>query len=99
MERIKLQFPIPINGVITHDLTLRRPKVRDHLVAGKTPGNDVDKELALFANLIGCAPGELQEMDMADYRQVQDTYTGFLLSRPESSDGLSPLSPAISTSP
>lgn len=75
--QIDLDYPIQVDGVEVRFLTMRRPKVRDQkasAVAGKT---DVDKELALFANLCMVAPSTLDELDMVDYGKLQDAYSGF----------------------
>ena len=35
MQKIKLSNPVKIDGVEVHELSLRRPKVRDLIAAGK----------------------------------------------------------------
>ncbi|QSB03235.1 phage tail assembly protein [Methylomonas sp. EFPC1] len=75
--KVTLQYPLS-NG--TAVLNVRRPKVRDQLVADKTPGSEADKEIAMFANLCEVTPEEIQELDMADYKKLQAAYSGFLSS-------------------
>ena len=72
---IKLKFPLE-NGLST--LSLRRPKVRDMLASEKTKGSLGEQEVALFANLCERSPDEINALDMADYKQLQETYQGFL---------------------
>jgi hypothetical protein len=35
MEKIELTEPIKVDGVLVHELSLRRPKVRDLLISSK----------------------------------------------------------------
>ncbi len=78
MEKINLHYPIKINGQEIKSLTLRRPKVRDHISISQTKESDQEKELRLFANLCEVAPADLHELDISDYAQIQETYKGFL---------------------
>lgn len=57
-------------------ITMRRPKVKDLKAADG--GTAQDQETTLFANLCELAPADLDEMDLADYKQLQKTYEGFL---------------------
>lgn len=75
---IKLTEPIEINGAKVALLKLRRPKVRDMLVASKAPGSDAEREVMLFANLCEVEPAVIQDLDMADYLALQKAYQGFL---------------------
>lgn len=72
---IVLKYPLE-NGL--KELNLRRPKVRDMLASDKTKGSDAEKEIALFANLCEVSPEEIGALDMADYKQLQEEYQGFL---------------------
>ena len=75
---IELRYPINADGATLTQITMRRPKVRDQLTAQKQPGTDVEQELTLFANLCEQSTATLLDLDMADYRTLQDTYQGFL---------------------
>lgn len=78
MKKITLKYPIKVDGKEAKELTLIRPTVKDMRLAdagGKTEG---ERELALFAGLLGICPADLDGMDMADYKQVQEAYAGFL---------------------
>lgn len=72
---IDLQYPLE-NGA--RALNMRRPKVRDMLAADKAKGNDAEKEIAMFANLCEVAPTDIEALDMADYKALQQAYQGFL---------------------
>ena len=78
MTTIKLKHPIKVDGVEIQELTMRRPKVRDQIAAEKGGGSDAEKELRMFANLCEITPQSLEEMDMVDYKALQEAYVDFL---------------------
>ncbi|MFK7865881.1 MAG: phage tail assembly protein [Alphaproteobacteria bacterium] len=86
MEKIKLSRPIEWNGTKIGALTMRRPKVRDMIAADRIKGNDGEKEANIFANLCEVELDMILELDLADYQQLQQTYTGFL-SLPQGTQG------------
>ena len=71
---IKLKYPI---GSLT-ELSMRRVKVRDQLAANRSKGNESEKEIFLFASLCEVTTEQIETMDMADYMQIQEVYSGFL---------------------
>jgi len=71
---ITLKYPLKSAAV----LTMRRVKVRDSLAARKMKGDEAEQEIFLFANLCEVSPKQIEALDMADYKQLQDTYSGFL---------------------
>ena len=78
---IELKYPVMIDGTETSVLHMRRPKVRDQILldkAGKVGKGEGEREVLLFANLCEIAPDSLEEMDMCDYRKLQETYSSFL---------------------
>ncbi len=77
---IQLQYPVEVDGVRYEGLKLRRPRVRDMLAADKSNSSESDKETRMFANLCEVAPAFIEELDLADYRNVQEVYKGFLSS-------------------
>lgn len=78
---IELKYPITIDGTETSVLHMRRPKVRDQLLVEKSglagKGNAA-QEVLLIANLCEVAPGDLENLDMADYKKLQETFGSFL---------------------
>jgi hypothetical protein len=80
--KITLRFPIKVDGRETSELLMRRPKVRDMMLSDRPKASDAEKELALFASLVGISPDDMQELDMADYLTLQETYRDFLSLRP-----------------
>lgn len=77
-KTIKLKNPIDVNGEKIKEMTMRAPKVRDRLVAEKTPGNSADKEVTFIANLCSVSQETLLELDLADYVQLQEAVNHFL---------------------
>jgi hypothetical protein len=75
---ITLDYPLADGGSEVTELKLRRPKVRDQLAASHQKGSDADQELALFANLCDLTPALIEELDIKDYRKLQEAYMGFL---------------------
>lgn len=74
-EIIKLEFPIRINGVVVNQLSMRRPKLKDIRDAAKVAGKDEEeRELRLFSMLTDCATTDIEELDLADYRNIQNTF-------------------------
>lgn len=75
---IKLREPVQINGASVGVLTLRRPKVRDLKEAQRISDKPEEQELALIARLAGLTPEDVEELDLADYRQLAETFRGML---------------------
>ncbi len=69
MKEIKLS-----NGKI---VKMRSPKVRDLKMVNHIE-DEIEKEENLIANLTGLSVDELDEMDLADYKKLQDALMGFL---------------------
>jgi hypothetical protein len=92
MNKIKLQFPVNIDGAEYSELTMRRSKVKDRLAVAGMKGSDEEKEIHLFANLCEVSPEVMQELDEVDYAAVQKVYMSFFGSA-EMSGGKSSSSP------
>jgi hypothetical protein len=86
MNKIKLQFPVSVDGAEYNELTMRRSKVKDRLAVASMKGSDEEKEIRLFANLCEVSPEVMQELDEVDYATVQKVYMSFFGS-PEMSGG------------
>ncbi|HGY0940917.1 TPA: phage tail assembly protein [Vibrio cholerae] len=74
---VKLNYPIELGGKKIEALQLRRPKVRDQLIADKQNKNDADKEVHLMSLLAEVETAVIQELDMDDYTEVQKVLVGF----------------------
>lgn len=74
---ITLKFPIKNGlGETVSELKMRRAKVGDLRAVGQLK-NEMEQELALFARLTGLVPEDLDLLDTADYKQIQDTFRKF----------------------
>lgn len=74
---ITLKFPIKNGlGETVSELKMRRAKVGDLRAVGQMK-NEVEQELALFARLTGLVPEDLDLLDTADYKQIQDAFRKF----------------------
>ena len=78
MEIIKLKYPVEITGESFNKLTMRRSKIKDRLAVAKMKNSsDEEKEIRLFANLCEVEPKVIEELDEADYSNLQKVYLGF----------------------
>lgn len=78
---IELKYPITIDGTETSVLHMRRPKVRDQLLVDKSGiagKSQAEREIMLIANLCEVAPADIEQLDMADYTKIQETFGSFL---------------------
>ena len=82
-QTVTLEHTFEHQGTTYSSLTMRRPKVRDEKAARKAAKEDAERELRLFANLCEVAPEVIEELDLADYRALQEAFTGFF---PEDDD-------------
>ena len=76
-ETVTLQYPIKLaDGRSISALTLRRPKVRDLKNAQRNGGGNADQEIALLAAITmeHLTPEDMEELDMADYGNVQAVF-------------------------
>lgn len=73
---ITFDFPVKVGDKEVTSVTMRRQKVRDAMDAEIMAENDTDaaREVSLFAVLLGVPADDIMEMDMEDYKKVQDGY-------------------------
>lgn len=79
---ITLEYPIQrANGETVAELTLRRPKVVDlremDLAAGA-----VGRTAVLIGRLCALTPKEVDTLDGADFKRLEDRISGFLYAAP-----------------
>jgi len=86
MQTIELKYPVEATGETFTNLTMRRSKIKDRLLVAKMKtASDEEKEIRLFANLCEVEPKVIEELDEADYSNLQKVYLGFF-----NSEGMSP---------
>ncbi|WP_301817773.1 phage tail assembly protein [Neisseria maigaei] len=74
---VKLKYPVRLaTGQILEQVTLRRLRVGD-LRAVSHLTNEAEQELALFARMAGMIPEDLDCLDLADWKQLQETFRRF----------------------
>lgn len=73
-QTVKLKYPVCLaTGQTLTELTLRRPKVGDIRAAAHL-NTDAEQELFIFARITGLVPEDLDELDLSDYKKVQDWF-------------------------
>lgn len=78
MQTIELKYPVEATGETFANLTMRRSKIKDRLLVAKMKtASDEEKEIRLFANLCEVEPKVIEELDEADYSNLQKVYLGF----------------------
>ena len=74
---ITLKLPIKNGlGETVSELKMRRAKVGDLKAVGHIK-SEVEQEIALFARLTGLVPEDFELIDLADYKQIQNTFRKF----------------------
>lgn len=68
-QTITLQHPINADGEDITELTIRRPKMRDIKRAQKHK-DDIERSMALIADLAEISPKAVEELDAADFEAV-----------------------------
>jgi len=86
-KTVELSEPITVDGAEVRSLTMRRPKVRDQILAEKREGSNAEREVAMFANLCEVPEAAIQDLDLGDYFQLQEAYQGFFDSQQTPADG------------
>ena len=86
MQTIELKYPVEATGETFTNLTMRRSKIKDRLLVAKMKtASDEEKEIRLFANLCEVETKVIEELDEADYSNLQKVYLGFFNSEEMSS--------------
>lgn len=71
---VKLFYPVKLaTGQTLTQVTMRRPRVGD-IRAVSQFDTDAEQELAMFARLTGLVPEDFDMLDIADYKQLQDSF-------------------------
>jgi hypothetical protein len=76
--KIDLKYPVHEGGVQIKTLTMRPPKARDLVAADKTSSGDIERDVHLLAMICGVAPSTIEELDLGDYKRLQDKSQSFL---------------------
>lgn len=77
MHKIQLKYPIPFEGAQLTEIEVRRPKVADVTAVRKGKRDEAEQEVALIAALSGLPVSAIEELDLADYKALQEMLSGF----------------------
>ena len=73
-QAITLHCPVELaDGTRLERITMRRAKVGDIRAVAHLEG-DAAQEIAMLARLSGLVPEDLEDLDLCDYKQVQDFF-------------------------
>ncbi|MFN4149236.1 MAG: phage tail assembly protein [Rhodocyclaceae bacterium] len=79
MTDIVLKHPVKLaTGQQLGKVTLRRPKVRDLKEAQRVSDKADEQEMALLARLAGLTPEDIEELDLADYKAIAESFRAML---------------------
>jgi len=71
---LTLSRPLMVDSVPISSVQMREPTLEDEVVGDKVAGSDLDKEVALFANLCMLKPADLRRLRSRDYRRLRAAY-------------------------
>lgn len=75
MKEITLKHPVKLaSGKELTKLVLRRAKVSDLKEASRAGDKQDEHEIALIARLSGLVPEDVLELDLSDYKAIQDAF-------------------------
>ena len=81
IESITVELLAPLmlgNGSRVSQLTLRRPKVKDVKLAARFGERQEEQEIGLAALLSGLAAEDIENLDLGDWRKVQEAFRRML---------------------
>ncbi|AYO37236.1 phage tail assembly protein [Serratia sp. P2ACOL2] len=79
-EEIKFYTPLTLkDGSQLTSVYMREPLLRDRLDYSKNPGNAVEKDAGMMANLCDMNIEDMYLLTAADYAQVEAAFNRFLL--------------------
>lgn len=82
-SELKLASPVIADGVTYDTLHVRRPKARDLLAVSREATDPEVREVILFSWLSGVSRAVIEELDLYDYRALQELYADFTEAPPK----------------
>jgi hypothetical protein len=76
IQVVVLDYPVTLEGKTYSELSVRRPKLVDVMIADKQK-TAYEKEVTLLSNLCGVTPSVINEMDLKDYEALREVYESF----------------------
>ena len=77
-QKIKLTYPIQLEGDTVDAITIRRPQARDLKMMEKSKEGDIAKSIELIASLANIPPTAVDELDASDFQKVNEAVADFL---------------------
>lgn len=77
-KKIKLTYPIQLEGNTVDAITIRRPQARDLKMMEKSKGGDITKSIELIASLADIPPTAVDDLDASDFQKVNEAVADFL---------------------
>lgn len=79
MTDIELKYPVTTgDGKKVSKLTLRRATVGDLKAAQRVADKPEEQEIALIARLTGLVPEDVELLDLADFKRLQESFRAAL---------------------
>ena len=75
--RLTLRHPVTHDGTSYASLDARYPKVREEKKARQGTNDAAEQECRLFATICDAPKAVIEDLDLADYGQLQEGYLGF----------------------
>ncbi|AIC09973.1 phage tail assembly protein [Xylella fastidiosa] len=75
---ITLASPVSINGTTVNELWMREPTAGDMKRSFALPGNEGERELRIFSNLLEVAPEALETFSLRNYKRLQEAFLIFI---------------------
>ncbi len=72
-----LSYPVNTDSKEIKELEIRRPKLRDQLIANKSGESAEDKEVKLLSLLCSVDEEVIHDLDMIDFFKIQEQITNF----------------------
>ena len=77
-ETIKLAHPVKVDGVEIDSITIRRPIVKDLIIAARAKNtNEVDQASRLVSILSELSPKTIESLDVADFTKIDAKVESF----------------------
>ena len=77
MTTIQLKYPIKTNGLLTENLTFRRPTAFDMSRAMQQQGDEVKRSVFLVSCLAGISIDDAWLLDFIDLKKCNEVIEGF----------------------
>ena len=76
MEKVTLKYPVKNGDTEITEIAVRRPKVKDTMKPDFI--TEAEYEVKVVSNVTNLPEDVIQEMDLADYAEIQEKISNFL---------------------